>query len=402
MTKVEQDQRRACRMVRVLRTLVGVGAGAGLAVSGGCGLGAMGDTGSSTTTRSAESGRSAGELIEARREAFKVDHDVWAGLGYRLDWRGFPVVQAGQHITDFHAYSDFLVVQESAATVSVLEASNGALRNSSQVSSRLTRFVGSFRLDNNIIVASDNELSVIDAQTGDIVGRQNLDRVVTTAPVYAAGQAIFGSSIGHVYSRLLNPPVNSWAFDMGAPIDAELALVGPVLVAVARNGSIAMLDAASGTLVGRASIFGGCEADPVAGDGMVFLASVDQSVYGFSTDGVQRWRIRTEQPLRLTPTYNAGVVYVATGDRGLRAIDALTGTQLWNQDKVRGRVVAIRAGRLLAWDGTTAAMVDPATGDVIREAALPEVQDLKPDTLVDGNLYAISRGGIVAKFTPRD
>lgn len=399
MTKVEQDQRRACRMSRLVRGLFGAAALSGLVGASGCGLGALGSSGGAVS--SSGSGARAGSLIEQRREAFKIDYDLWAGLGYRLDWRGFPVVQARQHITLFTPYDDIVVAMESASTLSVLEASNGALRNSSQVASALTRFVGSFRIDNTIVVASDNEMSFVDAQTGDITQRQHLDRVVTTAPVYAAGQAIFGTSIGHVYARMLNPAINSWAFDMGTPIDAELALVGPTVVAVARDGSIAMLDAASGTLVGRASIFGGCEADPVAGEGMVYLASLDQSVYGFSTDGTQRWRVRTEQPLRVTPTYNAGVLYVASADQGLRAIDGLTGEQKWNQDQVAGRVVAVRSGRLITWDGQTVATVDPATGDVVRTAKLPEVQTLRADKLVDGNLYAISKGGIVARFIPK-
>ena len=64
----------------------------------------------------------------------------------------------------------------------------------------------------------------------------------------------------------------------------------------------------SGTLLARTGIYGGCEADPVAGDGMVFFASLDQSIYGYDLGGNQVWRLRTEHPLRTTPTYHDGVV----------------------------------------------------------------------------------------------
>lgn len=400
MTKVEQDHRRACRFGGFLRTLPAIASTlAILTLGAGCGTTSGLGGGSSSRVRSAEE---AGKLIDARREAFKIDHDAYAELGYRLDWRGFPVVQRGEHIQFFDAYDDVLVAHESAATISVLEASNGALRNSSQVASSLTRFVGNFRDGNHLIVSSDNEAAIIDLETGDILQRHDLDRVVSTAPISTAGQKIYGTSIGHVYSHYLNPPVNAWAFDLGSPIDAELALVGQTVVAVSRNGRIAMLDAPTGTLVAQANIFGGCEADPVAGDGAVFFASLDQSIYAFNLEGRRMWRIRTEQPLRITPTYYAGVVYVPSDDQGLRAIDANTGTQLWNQEKVAGRVVALRNGRLLTWDGSSAAAVDPATGDVISSAQLPAVEILKPDHFVDGNLYAVSTGGVVAKFKPRD
>ncbi len=373
-----------------------------LTLTTGCGLGAIGSTDSSPTVRASSGNASAGSLIQARRDAFKIDHEVYASLGYRLDWRGFPVVSAGEHILFLDLYDDIIVAHESAATVSILEASNGALRNSSQVASAITRFVGNFRTGNLIVVSSDTDAAIIDAQTGGVIQRDHLDRVVTTAPVFTANQKIYGTSIGHVYSHYISPPVNAWAYDMGSPIDAQLAMDGSIVVAVSRRGDIAMLDASSGTLIARAKIFGGCEADPVAGDGMVFFASLDQSIYAFTLEGRQMWRIRTEQPLHVTPTYHAGVLYVPSDDKGLRAIDANTGTQLWNQPASTGRVVAMRSGQLITWDGTTASTLDAATGDVIFSAELTEVEILKPDHFVDGNLYAVSKGGIIAKFQPRD
>lgn len=387
-----------------------VGFAAGLAIyallslATGCGLGAIGTADPATAgTRPATANTpDPGSLIQARRDAFKIDHDTYASLGYRLDWRGFPVVAAGQHIQFLNLYPDILVAHASDATVSILEASNGALRNSSQVASPIARFVGNFRTGELVVVSSDTDAAIIDALTGEIIQRDHLDRVVSTAPVYFANQKIYGTSIGHVYSHYINPPVNAWAYDMGSPIDAELAISGPIVVAVSRRGDIAMLDASTGTLIARTKIFGGCEADPVAADGMVFFASLDQSIYAFGLDGKSMWRIRTEQPLRITPTHHAGVLYVQSDDKGLRAIDALTGTSLWNQPKTAGRVVAVRNSKLITWDGATASTLDAATGDVIFSSKLTEVAILRPDNFVDGSLYAVSHGGIIAKFQPRD
>ncbi|VAX42609.1 hypothetical protein MNBD_PLANCTO03-279 [hydrothermal vent metagenome] len=384
------------------RLAAGLTLAALLALPAGCGLGAIWTSDSAPSAGASTGNSGPGSLIDQRREAFKIDHDAYASLGYRLDWRGFPVVAAGEHIQFLDLYDDIVVAHESAATVSILEASNGELRNSSQIASPLTRFVGNFRTDNLIVVSSDTDAAIIDIQTGEIIQRDHLDRVISTAPVYFANHKIYGTSIGHVYAHYMTPPVNAWAYDLGSPIDADLVLVGPTVVAVSRRGDIAMLDAASGTLLARAKIFGGCEADPVAGTGMVFFASLDQSIYAFDLNGKQQWRIRTEQPLRLTPTYHDGVLYVPSNDKGLRAINANTGTQLWNQPKIAGRVVAMRSGKLITWDGTTASTLDPTTGDVIFSTELTEVEILKPDHFVDGNLYAVSTGGIIAKFQPRD
>jgi outer membrane protein assembly factor BamB len=342
----------------------------------------------------------AGDLIEQRRAAFQIDHDAYRALGYRLDWRGFPVVQAGEHVEFLDVYDDVVLAHESGATVSVLEASNGALRNSGQVASPVTRFVGNVRVGDHAIVSSDNELFAYELETGSLTARHNLNRVVTTHPVSTAGQMVYGSAIGHVYSRRLSPPVDAWSFDLGSPIDTDPVLAGPIVAAVSRSGDIALLDVSTGTLVGKAHIYGGSDAALVAGDGVVFVASLDQSIYAFNLDGSLRWRIRTEQPLRITPTYHNGVLYVPTADKGLRAIDSITGAELWAQAETNGRVVGLRNGRLVTWDGGTAATLDPATGDVTGSVALPGVAMLKPDRFEDGNLYAVSNGGIVAKFQP--
>jgi outer membrane protein assembly factor BamB len=394
MTSVEQDLRRVC----LPRPVACLACAAALAL-GGCVYETAPSPSTASTTRS---GASAEALLTQRQQAFQIDHDAYASLGYQIDWRGFPVVARGRQISFLDVYPDIVVAQESGATVSILEANTGALRNSSQVASSLTRFVGNFRDENQLVVSSDTEAFIIDIQTGGVVARHEFSRVVSTHPVFFANQKIYGTSIGHVYSHYMNPPVDAWAYDLGSPIDADPVLVGSTLVAVSRRGDIAMLDAATGTLLARASIYGGCEADPVAGDGVVFFASLDQSIYAFDMGGRQVWRVRTEQPLRVTPTFHNGVLYVPSADLGLRALDAGTGTQLWSQEQVQGRVVAIRNGRLVTWDGATAATLEPATGDVVASAGLSDVALLRPDQFVDGNLYAASKGGIVAKFQPRN
>ncbi len=353
------------------------------------------------TTSHSRATSQAASIIEARRQAFKIDHDAWNAIGYSIDWRGFPVVPEGEHIIFLNVYDDIVLAQESAATVSVLEASTGALRNSAQVANRLTRFVGNFRINNTAVISSDTEAFLMDLETGNVFERQSFSpRVVTTHPVYVDNQKIYGTAVGHVFSQYMKPAVEAWAFDLGSPIDVAPVLAGNTLAAISRRGDIAFLDPTSGTLLGKASIFGGCEAEPVASDSMVFFASLDQSIYGFSLSGKQIWRVRTEEPLHITPTYAAGVLYVPSDDKGLRAIDAATGIELWSQKKIAGRVIAKRNGNLLTWDGTTAATLDPATGDVITQVRLEGLSMLKADKFEDGNLYAVSTTGIIAKFIP--
>ena len=95
------------------------------------------------------------------------------------------------------------------------------------------------------------------------------------------------------------------------------------------------------------------------------------------------------------------MVYCTTVDDGLSAFRAASGTKVWSNPSVRGTVVAMRSNQLLVWDGEQASTVDPASGDLIEQITLPYARWLRADSFVDGNLYVVSKGGAVAKFTPR-
>ena len=82
----------------------------------------------------------------------------------------------------------------------------------------------------------------------------------------------------------MNPAVDAWAYDMGSPIDVQPVLVGDAVVGISRRGDIAILNAPSGTLLARASIYGGCQADPVAGDGSTATGTRALSMRGADAD----------------------------------------------------------------------------------------------------------------------
>ena len=350
-----------------------------------------------TTARSRDA-----STIEARRRAFQINHDDWARLGYRLDWRGFAHVGPRQRVTHLTPYEDIVVVHESGSVLSVLEADTGAVRNANELATPLTRFLGHVRDGSHVIVSSESELFAVDVTTGNLLDRKPLAKVASTRPVLAEGLIINGTPAGEASAYLLGAPVRAWEFGMGDPFDAGPVGVGDAGGWGSRSGNVAFLDAASGSLLGRARIFAGCDATPASDGSTMFIASLDQSVYAFHARGGElAWRVRTARPLRQQPTHHQGVVYVGTDDRGLLALDAATGAERWAAPGVSGTVIAVRAGRLLVYNGSEAFTLDPDTGDVIERAVLPGVAILRSDAFVDGNLYAVSAQGVVAKFVPR-
>jgi outer membrane protein assembly factor BamB len=346
---------------------------------------------------------------EQRRAEFPIDHAEYARLGYRLDWVGYPTVTGSQQIRDIAAYDDFVAVVEQGGLVTVLETNTGARRCGDQLGTTLTRFMGLDRFGDRLIVATQSEVFSLQPMTCTLMGRFATDKIVSTPPVVFGNLIIFGTGAGELLAHTMTGGVHGvkvWGFGTGAAIEGEPVIVGNRIGAVSQNGNVTFVDAQSGSLVGRARIWGGLATNPVADEHTMYIASLDQSIYAFAADGGSMlWRYRTPYPLRDQPAFHAGedggTLYAAIPGRGLVALDAATGQARWTTADFNGTVVAINRGRLVAFDGQSAALIDPRTGDILERVPLPGVSMLKPDKFEDGRLYVASRSGLVARFNPR-
>ncbi len=167
-------------------------------------------------------------------KAFKVNHDDWQKIGYKLDWVGYPFVgqadddEGDIEVTTLHAYGDIVVGQDRQSTVTTLEASNGQTRWSTQLAGPLTRFVGISRDPydpSRIIVCSESEAFTLAAANGNVVGRERFTRVVNTQPVLLGNLAIFGTSIGEVLAHSLGRGVKAWGFaSVGSIVSSPVAM----------------------------------------------------------------------------------------------------------------------------------------------------------------------------------
>lgn len=367
----------------------------GLVVAGGCS--ASNVTTEPTPPRTAS--------VEARAKAFPIDHEGWAKLGYRYDWTAYPAVAGAGTIHFVDAYPDVLVVQDKSGILSVVEATNGGVRWSSELANPLTKFVGNARDGDHIVCSSESEIFVLAVATGNLLARQQLEKVVNTKPLLmtrgGGSVAIYGTPTGEILAHYVGQGVKLWGVGTAAAIEGRPVLVGPAVGAVSQAGGVFFIDPSSGSLEGRARIFDGVATDPVSNGQLLFIASLDQSLYAFAPTGSQIWRYRGTMPLHVQPTAEAAVVYCDIPDVGLSAFDAGTGKIMWSAKGVHGTVLARRQHHLIAWDGHTLTALDPDRGDVIDKAAMDGLAFAVVDKYEDGNLYAVSKSGVIAKFIPR-
>jgi hypothetical protein len=341
--------------------------------------------------------------VDERKKDFPIDHSAYAKLGYRLDWIGYPAVTGSLPVEHFHPYPDMSVAVEQGSTVTILESSTGARRCADKLATPLTRFVGLVRQGNRVFLAAESEVFTLDTQTCNLVARAASARNVATEPLLAGDLLIFGSGAGEIFASLAGGSVSgikAWGFMCRGAVEHKPVLIGGIVGAVSQTGDVVFLDAMQGTLLGQNSIYGGLDTDPVSDDRLMFVASLDQSIYAFAPNASKVWRYRTAAPLHDQPTVVGDRLYCNVAGQGLTAFQTGDGAVVWSCKGFGGTVVAVNNNHLVAWNGHEAALIDPARGDIIERTALPGVRMLTPERLVDGNLYAVSNSGVVAKFLP--
>jgi len=330
--------------------------------------------------------------------------DPYVALRYRLDWIGYPIVSREAEVQFFDPYPDIVIVHDSRNTLTVMDAATGANRWSLNLGNPLNKFVGNVRLDGELLVSAETEAMFFDLRTGEMKKRQAMGELVNTRPVVFGNIAVYGCATGEVVGHNLFSGYKQWGYKLRGRITANPVRVGSLVGVVSQAGDVVFLDPASGASYSRRrQIFAGLENDPVAGEGILYIAGVDQSVWAIAAEDARVvWRDRTSFPLHAQPSYHDGRLYVAVPHDGFVAYDGGTGSRLWTNPQVQGEAIALRNDRLIVWDGREVTALEAATGDVAYRAELPGVSRLVSDRFADGYLYAVHRSGEVRKFSPRN
>ncbi len=339
---------------------------------------------------------------EDAKAKFKVSDEDFARLGYRRDWSGFPGAFRGQQFKFVKCYEDLIILQDSASTVSAIETGTGARRWANILANPLTNFLGIERIGDEVYCSSESDIYALKTSTGALVGRQDISKTVSTAPVLVGNTLVFGTPAGQLLAHYLGQSIALWGNTTDGAVLRSPVLVGDAIGAVSETGHIIFVRRDTGTLLGRSRMYDGTNCDPAASDSMMFVAGRDHSLYAFSPSNSRPvWRKRTGSPLVWSPVYHAGTVWCALPEDGLTAFFADSGSQRWSSKGVDGRVIGTRAGKLLVWNGSKAFLLDPERGDVFETIDTPGVDMLVTDKFDDGNLYAISNLGVIIRLIPR-
>ncbi|MGH7131400.1 MAG: PQQ-binding-like beta-propeller repeat protein [Phycisphaerales bacterium] len=327
--------------------------------------------------------------------------DTWGRLGYRLGWHSFATLtEAEGHVSLLDIDPEAILAMDNMGALTRLNPASGQHKWSTTVQSGYTQFFADVRIRDKVYSMSQSDIYVLDGDTGALRGRQQLDRVAGTRPVRFGDLIVYGTRNGQVVSHLASSGFMAWSYQLNGPIEVAPQAVGDTaVVAVSEAGDVIILDATTGASEGRAKMYAGSGSPPAVTADTIYVASKDQSVYAINTvGGAVRWRFRTDVPLTAQPVVFGANVHIDVPGVGLVAIDTKSGRRTWFAQGVTGNVINVRDGKLVVWNGREAVLLDAARGDVIERVALPGVQMLKADKLVDGSIYAVYAGGQISKF----
>jgi outer membrane protein assembly factor BamB len=234
------------------------------------------------------------------------------------------------------------------------------------------------------IGSSDQGLYCVDARDGSVHWRFETVGAVQSAPLYdAATESLyFGSSDGALYKVDARNGELRYRFATNAEVSERPVLVQGRLYFVNANDTVIALDAATGKMLWNQHRTPTTGMQIVGNSGIlvwrsrVFVGFSDGIVVAYdATSGVERWQpvdlaAEAESNLGVLPQHfdvdttpvagyidGSPVVYVASAEGGLFALDADSGTQVWQNPGVVGTT------QLLLWEPKGASDAKKADDD---------------------------------------
>jgi len=351
---------------------------------------------SSTTTGCA---KPLGMTADERGDRLPIVHSDWRRMGYRWDWNAFPVLLIGEGPLRAEPLDDLIIFQETGGTVSAIDTQVGETIWTNKPAGDLTKFVGMNRRGNTVFVSSESELYAMDAQTGELIARNHYEKLAATDFIFNGSEIIIGSASAEIMAHYRPADIKVWGHDMTGTFEEDIIQIGPIVGGVSSTGQVMCVDPRTQRQTGRNSIFKGPGAALASNDEMMFVASLDQTLYAFRAVNARlAWKHLTPSPITEAPVFHEGVLYCSLIDTGLTAFDASTGDVLWTSKDQFGEVIGLRNGRLMIFDGKSLVAIEAQRGGVLDKISLSNVHSISCSPFVDGDIYLTSREGVVAKF----
>ncbi len=198
--------------------------------------------------------------------------------------------------------------------------------------------------ENNLYIGSaDHRLHVIQARTGRVNWTYFTHGPVWSSPHIAEGHVFIGSDDHMLHAVNTFTSRRAWEVDMGAPVRSSPLVSQEAVYCGTEAGELLCLDFRGGIrwrFKARRAISGA----PVAARGMVYAASLDSNLYALDArTGWVVWRFRMSKGSISTPCLVGDLLFCGAIDGTFYCIDAANSREVWHfnsQNQITGSPVA--------------------------------------------------------------
>jgi outer membrane protein assembly factor BamB len=330
-------------------------------------------------------------------------------LGYRIDHqvRTFPEGDSGVKLIEISGDSAFAL--DGLNFLTRIRRADGTRLWRIPVADPLDEIYGIVYLpaQRSVMLLVSGYVTVHDRDTGSLLDKQKLDHMAATAPVVIDPVIMYGSRNGQLVWHSFEVGYQWKAYQVSSAIRLAPVVLGREVAVVSTDGVVMVIDIGSGAGIWEKRLLAGVDAEPVAGDGLLYLAGLDQYVWALDTgSGRTAWRYLSEAPLQSAPALIGDRLYQHIPTEGLVSfvaapIDTPGGEIVWKAPDVRGSVIGARDHLLLVWDhdARELAVVEADRGAVKTTVDLPDVRHLEMSEM---DLYAAGDDGRVIRLVPSD
>ena len=347
-------------------------------------------------------------------EKYIIGPTIAGELGLRCDWQSEVPVKGSQIKQVGDLDGDILVV-DTLNRVTLLRPTDGnQIWHAAPMPSK-EKVLGMDRIDyggrQRVFITTDTDLFVLDANTGQMITRQNLPNGPITRTARYGDDVIFGSSDGRVVFHDAPLGYEIRANRLRGQIGAAPVVHDSEVVAVSDEGEVLLMNAGDASRLWARNLTGAIESEPAFNDNGIYVATLGQSLWCLDhRSGEVKWKYFTESPLRTGPTALGDRVFQFVPGEGLICFEAdprnaPRGRALWTNSDVKGEITTVIGNNLLIWDESseTAFLVDADRGSVRFSSKLPKVRSLHAfrDGRNDLTLMATSISGIIQRLESR-
>ncbi len=183
--------------------------------------------------------------------------------------------------------------------------------------------------DNIFFGSEDHRLHVVNSRSGKAVWTYVTNGRVHSSPRIAEGHVIIGSDDQRIHAVNINTGRPVWRFETAAPIRSTAFVGQENIYAGCENGDFYCLDF-RGELKWHFKAKMAITSSPWMTEGVVYFASLDGTVYALDARaGWAIWRFRMGKGSISSPYVTDGLVFVGSADNNIYAIDTGTAKETW-------------------------------------------------------------------------